>query len=251
MALLIDGPISSIEDLHGYDTQLLDMANTEGIDVTRKLALAQEEVEIEVRLLLERMSTLGQPYGPADIRPVVVTAPLQAWHAYRALEMVYRDAFQSQLNDRYAAKRDQYREMAQWAYERVVQSGLGMTADPLRRAPVPAVSAVTGGLADGTYYVAISWTNAGGYEGASSAPAKITTSGRTFQVTPGEAPSNARGWNVYAGTSPWSLYRQNAPVLALDAVWIEPDVLVTSGKMAGSGQAVGFVQAVPRVIQRG
>ena len=44
MALFTDGPISSIEDLRGTTPQLLDVASAEGIDVTRKLALAQDEI---------------------------------------------------------------------------------------------------------------------------------------------------------------------------------------------------------------
>ena len=54
MALFTDGPVSSIEDLKGQDTQLLDVASVEGIDVTRKLALAQEEIAVELAALLER-----------------------------------------------------------------------------------------------------------------------------------------------------------------------------------------------------
>src|SRR5689334_1908872 len=113
MALFSDGPASTIEDLHGHDTQLLDVANVEGIDVTRKLTLAQEDLGLELRVLLARLSgssdvgILGS--GPG-IDHVVVTPPLKLWHTYRALELVYRDAFNSQLNDRYAGKRDEYHE---------------------------------------------------------------------------------------------------------------------------------------------
>ena len=52
MALFTDGAFTSIEDLRGHDTQLLNVATVEGIDVTRKLALAQEELGIEVEGLL-------------------------------------------------------------------------------------------------------------------------------------------------------------------------------------------------------
>lgn len=48
MALFTDGAFTSIEELKGHDTQLLNVATTEGIDVTRKLALAQEELSVEV-----------------------------------------------------------------------------------------------------------------------------------------------------------------------------------------------------------
>src|SRR5262245_38505875 len=118
MALFSDGPISSIEDLHGHDTQLLEIASIEGIDVTRKLALAQDEIALDVAGMLSGTSS------PARIVNVVVTSALKLWHTYHALELVYQDAFHSQLNDRYAARRDEYHEMARWARERVVQGGL-------------------------------------------------------------------------------------------------------------------------------
>jgi len=57
MALFTDSPVSSIEDLSAQDSQLLDVASAENIDVTRKLALAQEEVGLELSALLTRRSS--------------------------------------------------------------------------------------------------------------------------------------------------------------------------------------------------
>jgi hypothetical protein len=51
MALFTDGPASNIEDLAAHDSQLLTIAKSEGIDVTVKLALAQEAVGIELEEL--------------------------------------------------------------------------------------------------------------------------------------------------------------------------------------------------------
>src|SRR5256885_237860 len=114
MALFNDGPASSIEDLQGHDTQLLDVANVEGIDVTRKLALAQEEISMELATLLSRLNVAaetGTTTGVPGVSQVVVTSPLKLWLTFRALELVYRDSYNSQLNDRYAGKRDEYHEM--------------------------------------------------------------------------------------------------------------------------------------------
>jgi hypothetical protein len=244
MALFTDGPISSIEDLHGYDTQLLEVAGTEGIDVTRKLVQAQEQIAVDLQVLLARVAT------PAQIANVVTTPALRMWHVFRSLEMVYRDAFNSQLNDRYAGKRDEYRELAKWAHERVTQTGLGMTTDPIPQAPQPTLRTATGLLADGAYYVAIAWVNGAGEEGAASGPANITVSGGSFEVQHGAAPANAKGWHVYVGTSPSAMLRQNLAVLGLEATWWQP-AAVSPGRMAGSGQAPSFVLAVPRVIVRG
>jgi hypothetical protein len=220
------------------------VAKIEGVDVTRKLAQAQEEIGIDIAVMLDGVRS------PAGIAQVVVTAPLRLWHRYRTLEMVYGDAFNSQLNDRYAGRRDEFHEMAKQGHERVIQSGLGMAADPIPQSASPVVNTAAGGLADGTYYVAAAWTNGAGEEGASSVPTKVTVSGSSFDVHHGEAPANAKGWHVYVGSSPVGMLRQNAGVIGLGAVWHQPDA-VAVGKRAGSGQGPGFVVAVPRVIWRG
>jgi hypothetical protein len=244
MALFTDGPMSSIEDLHGYDTQLLDVANTEGIDVTRKLMQAQEEIGIELGVVLASVSS------GAGLANVVVTPALRLWHTFRSLEMVYRDAYNSQLNDRYAGKRDEYRGLVKWAHERLIQSGLGMTRDPIPQAPAPTVQIASGALASGTYYVGMSWTNVRSEEGAVSMPVKVVVAGSSFEVRHGEAPANARGWHVYAGSSPSTLMRQNGAAVDLESVWLQPDTL-SAGHKAGAGQMPGFVQGLERVLLRG
>jgi len=250
MALFTDGPASSIEDLQGHDTQLLDVANTEGIDVTRKLALAQEEISVELLALLARWESSSMTSRGHHLAHVVITPPLKLWHTFRALELVYRDAYNSQLNDRYAGKRDEYHELAGWAREKLLQNGIGIANDPVHQAALPTVEPAPGGLADGTYYVAVAWTNGAGQEGAPSHPVLIATTGATFRARTSNAPANARGWNVYAGQSAYTMLLQNAAPLALGETWTQPDSLAT-GKPAGGGQAPAFVRPAPRTLQRG
>jgi hypothetical protein len=260
MALFTDGGVTSIEDLRAHDTQILNVATVEGIDVTRKLALAQEELSVEIAGLLEQMRTPGGIYdvagieggqiGAPAIRQVAVTPPLKLWHTFRALEMVYGDAYNSQLNDRYGGKRDEYHEMVKWAYNKVLQGGLGIVMDPVGQASTPVMSATAGGLADGSYYVAVSWTNAKSEEGASSIPAVIQVSGSTFTVQTA-APPNVKGWNVYCGMSATTMTRQNSTALAAAQTWVQADTLSTTGLLAGSGQKATYRLAVPRTIQRG
>jgi len=228
--------------------------------VTRKLALAQEELSVEVVGLLDQMKRpvgiyevaglLGGLNAPPVIRQVVVTPPLKLWHVFRTLEMVYGDAYNSQLNDRYAGKRDEYHEMVKWAYNKVLQSGLGIAMDPVEQATTPAMQPSAGGLAAGSYYAAVAWTNAAGEEGASSTPATIQVSGSSFAVQT-TAPANVKGWNVYCGTSPAAMTIQNPQTLAPGQTWVQPDTLSTTGRRAGSGQAPSYRVAVPRMIQRG
>ena len=232
MALFTDGEVSGIEDLRGYDTQLLDVANVEGIDVTRKLQLAQQEMAVEVTALLGRLRLPGRLNAEADLGRVVVTPPLKLWHTYLALELVYRDAYGSQLNDRYAGKRDEYHGLVKWAYGKVIQTGLGIANDPVVQAPPPRLQAAVGGLADGTYYVAASWTNGAGVEGAVSTPVTIEITGSSFSASAGAAPANAKGWNVYAGMTPAALTLQNDAALGMGQTWAQADAISTNGRTA-------------------
>jgi hypothetical protein len=206
MALFTDGPVSSIEDLTAQDSQLLDVASTEGIDIAQKLELAQEDVGMELTVLLSKLSFADQPFWMAplpSLGSVAVTPALKRWHTYLALEMVYRDAYNSQLNDRYAGKRDQFHQMAQWACEKLVQTGVGLVLRPVPKAATPQVTAIPGALADGTYYVSMAWVSACGEEGASATPAAITIAASTLQIQPGLHRTMQRG-----GTYMWGARRR-------------------------------------------
>jgi len=123
-----------MEDLTAQDTQLSNVASVEGIDVTQKLVLAQEELALEITTLLSGSRRAEQAFWLAaqpTIADVVVTPALKLWHTFRTLEMVYGDAYSSQLNDRYAAKRDQFHERANWAYERLLLLGIGIAWFPI------------------------------------------------------------------------------------------------------------------------
>jgi hypothetical protein len=254
MALFNDGPASGIADLQGHDSQLLDVAHVEGIDVTRKLALAQEELALELTTLLARLNQstdFGVTAGGAGLAQVVVTPPLKLWHTFRTLELVYRDAYHSQLNDRYAGKRDEYHELAKWAYEKLIQSGIGVAQDPIPQAEAPTLAPAAGTLPDGKYYAAAAWTNRTGEEGAASVAAAITTTASTFTARPSIAPANAQGWNVYVGVSPTSLVLQNASPMGVGQIWTQTSGLVTTGKLAPPGQAANYMRQAPRILQRG
>ena len=208
MALFTDGFASSMEDLTAQDSQLLDVASVEGIDVTQKLALAQEELALELDALLTRLSYVDQLFWLAPqprLGSVVVTPALKLWHTFRSLEMVYSDAYNNQLNDRYAGKRDQFHVRVKWAYETLVAAGIGIASVPVPRAAVPAVTAAAAPapgapLPNGTYYVTVAWVNAAGEDGASALPATIATAGSLLLVRrQALRPEPQRG-----GTSMWA-----------------------------------------------
>ena len=254
MALFTDGPVSDITDLAAQDTQLLNVASVEGIDVTQKLLLAQNELSMELDGLLDGAGSTGWEVcgsGQIDLGRVVVTPALKLWHTYRALEIVYRDAYSSQLNDRYSAKRDQFAERARWAYEKLVQLGIGMCRYPVPQAAVPMMGGVPGGLANGTYYVTMAWVNDAGEEGAPAKMTAFTTLASSFLVQPSAPPTFARAWNVYVGASPEDMAIQNESPIAVQDPWLQPDTLVTGGRGPGCGQSPNYTKPVPRRILRG
>ena len=246
MALFTDGPVSAIDELAEHDSQLLNVATVEGIDVTTKLKLAQEELALELDAMLERTGL-----ERARLDHVVVTPPLRLWHTYRSLEMVYGDAYNNQLNDRYANKRDQFHELARWAMDRLIRLGVGMAAIPVPKAATPEVTLTPGPLADGTYYVSMSWVNSTGEEGASADAMNVTTASSTFVVQPLRAPATAAGWNVYAGIDPDQLARQNSTVNPVGSTWVQPSVVATNGPTPTAGQAPSMLQRIARRISRG
>jgi hypothetical protein len=250
MALFTDGPPASLEDLAAQDAQLADVAATESINVTRKLALAQEEIGVELAAMLARMTFNWAAAGPG-IGSVVVTPALKLWHAYRALELVYRDAYNCQLNDRYAGKRDQFHALAREARERLIELGAGIASDPVPKAATPEVTAAAGRpLPDGAYYVSMAWVNSRGEEGAAANPAMVATAAGTFLARPGNPPDAATGWNVYAGAAPESMIRQNAAPIGTGQTWLQP-ALAASGPGPGTGQPPSYLKPLPRAIERG
>jgi len=255
MALFTDGTISTLEDLTAQDAAVLDVASVEGIDVTRKIALARDELAMELTTLLTRTIAYDRAQLPGyapSLSSVTVTPPLQVWHTLRTLELIYRDAFNNQLNDRYKGKRDQYRELAKWAAEKLMQTGVGIVADPVAQAAAPDLEASAGTLAEGTYYVTTAWVNASGGEGAGSAPAAIQLNdGSGFTVRPGSPPVNAAGWNVFVGTSPDGMVQQNTTGLDAGQTWVQSAAPLTEGRRPGSGQAPSYLKPTPRFLQRG
>jgi hypothetical protein len=254
MALFVDGSISGLDDLAAQDSQVLNIASEEGVDVTQKMALASGEIEVELNSTLQSLKLAAWPFSlilEPTIDNIVVTPPLQLWHTYRTLEMVYADAYSDQLNDRYAAKRDQFHNSAGWAREKLIQSGLGICLNPVPQPGTPLLSAVAGSLTDGTYYVTTTWVNGAGQEGASGIPDAITISGTTFEVQAAAPPGNVTGWNVYVGQTPGTMVIQNDEPIPTGQGWQQPAAVKNAGLTAGTGQAPDFFKPIPRVLQRG
>jgi hypothetical protein len=241
MALFTDG-ISTIQDLMVQDSSVLATAQAENIDLSQKLTLAQQELGIEATTLLQRSNTYDWQFWlqpDTQLNNIVVTPPLQLWHVFQTLM-------------RYKGKRDQFQQLAKWAMDKLIQTGIGIASDPIPQALAPQLTSIPGGLPAMTYCASVSWLNVEGEEGQASNPNTLTVAaGNALVAQPVNQPANATAWNVYVGLSPTAMALQNTTALALDQVWVQAGPVSTLGQGPGSGQAPDYLRALPRLLQRG
>jgi hypothetical protein len=255
--LLGDGSPNAAADLQVYEMAILDVAHTEGMDLDVKLTLATEEISEDVLdILLDHTrstvfpeSNLRRARGVTD---VVVTPPMKRWHALHTLAVVYRDAFNNQLNDRYLAKWQEYGGLAKDARERTIKLGIGLALNPVPQAGAPVMGSVGGLGADGTFYVQVSWVSSSGQEGT---PSEVTatglTAGSNLTVQAVNPPAVATGYNVYAGASEAEITRQNSALVPVGQIFEMPDGGLVAGVAAGMGQAADVYITGGPLVRRG
>ncbi len=254
MALLLDGPPSTIGDLSARDSDLLNVAVTENIDLTSKLQLAAADVGMAVEsMLISALPTYGAlRTGFPAVNNIAVTHPLKLWHTYLALRLVYQDLYYSRLNDRYQAKMRLYSEEAAKAVDDLRTIGLGVVFDPLPQAQAPGIATVETADANGSMYVAVAFVNQRGEEGLLSVPIEVDTpDGSAASINMTWLVDNAIGWNLYAGISPNALTRQNPETLDRGAAITMSPGQVSEGPKPGTGQCANLYHPIPRRILRG
>jgi hypothetical protein len=253
--LLTDGNPNDKLALMVYESAILSVAHIESINLDVKLTLATEEISEDVLdILLDHTSSVDpllsvrRTIGVSD---VVVTAQIKRWHALHTLAIVYRDAFNNQLNDRYAAKLTEYRELSKNARSHTIQFGIGLALNPVPEAEEPMLSAIQGSGAGGTYYVETSWVSATGAEGAPSGVTALSiAAGQDLMVQPAGPPALATDFNVYIGATADTLMLQNATPIAVGNSFTLTGALVT-GRAPGTGQAPDVYITGGPMLRRG
>ena len=254
MALLVDGPASSIEQLADEDSGLLDTAQTCGINVTKKIGLAWEEIRSDLYLWLQRpRPTIELVWGPTlRLEQIVVSQALRRWERMSALAHVYRDAYFSQLVDRYQPKWDEYTKLSRNARETFIATGLELVTDPVHKAAPPVLGTVAGTQPGGTFYASIAWVNATGDEGEASEPSSITVAqGQLMTVAAAGGSTNVAGFNVYVGSTPNSMSLQNAAILGPNDIYTYIPGAAAGGRAPGCGQEPQFRRPLVRTLLRG
>jgi len=182
----------------------------------------------------------------------VITRQLKRWHAVHTLEIVYRDAFNNQLNDRYQPKFLEYRQLARNAREHTFHFGVGLALIPIPQAQTPVLSAVAGLIPETTYYVRASWVVASGQEGE---PSEMTAYGAPAGALPVvqmvNPPAVVTGFNVYLGLTPDALALQNPTPVPVGQSFILPDTGLRAGAAPGDGQSADVYISGAWMLRRG
>ncbi len=254
--LFTDGPISTVDQLADYESEIRQVAAGESINLDSKLRVAQTEMGVEL------LTTSVQPddglvggfvRNSFTLSQVVVTDALRLWHIFYTLGAVYRDAYNRKLNDKYLPKWNEYRELARGAQNQCMTLGVALVYHPLAAPGLPQLTAVEGGtLPASNYFVQTTWINAKGQESAPSPEAgKSLTLGQLLQVQPAAPPADATGWIVYVSQISGQEQKQFYVPLNPYYAWTMPSTGLVTGTSPGNGQSYDILRTVPRTLQRG
>ncbi|MFL6352377.1 MAG: hypothetical protein ACJ74Z_11085 [Bryobacteraceae bacterium] len=259
MALLTDAAIVTLDDLLEFETSLVQVASSHGINVETKIRLATDAVNDKLLLWLLRAGASDPQYLNRrflGLSTVVVTPALQRWLCFESLSRFFAEAYNVQLNTRFQGKWNEYRAEANQASDLVFMSGLGIVYNPLPKPATPLVSVQAGIAPALAMLIQTVWVDRHGNEGAASPVNEVILNGaNSVAVAMSEGavnvPKAATGWSIYAGTSQGDVTRQNSSPLSIGSTWQLPSTGLVDGPEALSGQQPNYYIVLPRISQRG
>ena len=253
MALLTDGTLSTIDDLTGLDTGVLEVARTEEIDLRQKLGLARQEIAYRLGENLREAwnaPTALTFAGTLTASNVVADERLLRWHALESLAQVYRDLYHSQLNDRYEKRWEHYQKLSESAYRDYIRGGIPVVTKPIPRPAPPTTTVLAGTLDASTYFLAVSLVRNGEEGEISEATAVTAPDSHVLEVEPPSLPEGTDAWNLYAGFAQDSLVLQNSTPQAFTATFAL-EAVVTDSQKPSSGQAPELIIRPRQRLRRG
>ncbi len=107
MALFTDAEIIVPQDLLPFESSLLQVASTHGINVDQKITLAKDTVGEKLLLFLQDAGVSDPQWlsrRVIGLSTVVVTPPLKRWLCFESLTRFFAEAYNVQLNTRFQGK---------------------------------------------------------------------------------------------------------------------------------------------------
>ncbi|MBK7927505.1 MAG: hypothetical protein IPJ98_08430 [Bryobacterales bacterium] len=139
------------------------------------------------------------------------------------------------------------------AWEALIDTGIVCTLDPVPRATIAATELVPGMMAAaGAYFVSIQWVNGNGQRGAlSETQMSHAGIGMGIQITAGEIPAGTASYDVFAGTEPERLYKQNGQPVSANEAFVVSSMVITTDESSAWSEPVDFVLRRKRRLLRG
>jgi len=259
MALFTDADIVTLNDLLPFESSLVQIASSHGIDVQTKIELSISTIQDKLMLWLVNVGASDPQWinrRLLGLSTVVVTPTLHKWLCFDSLSRFFAEAYNTQLNTRFEGKWTEYKQNASDAAEMVFMSGIGIVYKPLPRPGMPVVSAGTGDPSPEALFVQAAWVDAAGNESALSPVNGLILSGvldLTVAMKEGVvlAPPSAIGWNLYASNTEMNLTRQNTSLMTIGQPWHLPTSGLVNGPPALNGQVPDYYITLSRPVQRG
>jgi hypothetical protein len=235
--LFTDGNPADSETLRTYEAAILSVAATEGIDLDSKLEIASEQIGDELEIWFKHTGTNPWIWTPPPLGSVFVSPALRRWHAFQALETVYRDAYFQEMNDRFKGKWQMYGELRREARDQCFAIGVGIVGSPIPKGPAPSSGFAMGDSDGNPIYVQLTWVDGSGVEGM---PGDLGTyavpTGSQLTVSVAQMAPTGCAWNVYAGATADLLTLQNDRTLGQSDLWMQASPPRTDLAAIGSGR---------------
>jgi hypothetical protein len=259
MALFTDPDVVTLNDLLQFESSLIQVSTTHGIDVETKITLATNTIGDKLTLWLLSAGAADPQWMQRRVlglSTVVVTPALYRWICFDSLSRFFAEAYNVQLNTRFQGKWTEYQQQAQDGADMVFMSGLGIVYEPLPEPAMPVVVLGSGEILAESFFAQTTWVDSKGNE---SAPSPVNgqllqnfSSVTVMAASSGtKVPAGAVGWNIYASTTNANLARQNAVPLPLGSSWQLPSIGVVAGPAPSAGQHPDFFLTLTKRILRG
>ena len=258
MALFTDSEVVTLDDLQVYESSLVSVASSHGINVTSKISLSQSAIGDQIMSWLFGVGASDPQWmyrRQLGLSTVVVTPALRRWVSFDALARCFAEAYNTQLNTRFQGKWTEYLNQATEAARFMFSAGLGIVYEALPMPAMPLISVQDGTLQAQSIFVQTSWVDVSGEESAlSPVNGQVLSGAASVAVAMAEdvlsAPTAAIGWNVYASVQT-GLTKQNATPVALGSTWQLPGGGLIQGPAPQNGQHPDYYITLSHQVLRG
>ncbi len=259
MALFTDSDLLTLDDLLQFESGLVQVSSTHGIDITTKIKLATDEIGDKLLLFLLRAGQSDNQWSSrakVSLHNVFITTAIHKWLCCNSLYRIFSEAYNVQLNTRFQGKMNEYQKQADAASEIVFASGIGIVSEPLDRPGLPTLTWTGGSMTAPAIFCQVTWTDSTGQESALSPVNGLVLNGFsrvTVAMTEQGAaiPQAAQGWNIYISERQAGLSKQNQSPIAVGQVWAMPESGVISGSLFPGSQNPNYSVSSSRRWQRG